>query len=93
MEDSKKVCGKVHYFTGTREEALNEWLRVKDDLLAGHGPREKTTAVTVKTLLNKFLSLKEDGFCRIRRTDSAVVERLQERLRLDPSGFRAHSDD
>ena len=31
----KNVKRRAFYFTGTKEQALNEWLRVKDDLYAG----------------------------------------------------------
>ena len=57
----KKVRGKVHIFTGTADEAIQEWLRVKDDLFAGRKPRAKDAeGLTVKDLANQFLTHKED---------------------------------
>lgn len=54
----KKVRGKLHYFVGTADEALAEWLRVRDDLLAGRKPRAATDGVTVADLVNAFLNSK-----------------------------------
>lgn len=55
----KKVKGKMHYFIGTADEALNEWLRVKDDILAGRTPREKDdNGYSLKDLANDFLNAK-----------------------------------
>ena len=56
---AKKVRGVVHIFGGTAEEALTEWLRVKDDLLAGRTPRASGDGFTVRDLCNKFLTAKE----------------------------------
>jgi hypothetical protein len=56
----KKVKGKLHYFTGTAQEAADEWLRVKDFILAGRTPPPKGhQAVTVKLLVDSFLTWKE----------------------------------
>ena len=60
----KKVHGRVHYFGKVADDpkgqaALEEWTRVKDDLLAGREPREKTDALTVADLCNRFLAEKE----------------------------------
>ena len=57
----KKVRGKVHYFRGTAQDALDEWLRVKDDLLAGRDPRPETGQLTVKALCNAFLEAKQNA--------------------------------
>ena len=54
----KKVRGKVHIFTGTADEALAEWLRVKDDLLAGRTPRATGDGFTVEDLCDHFLNAK-----------------------------------
>jgi integrase len=48
----------VHIFTGTADEALKEWLRVKDDLLAGRAPRQKGDGLTLTALCNHFLTHK-----------------------------------
>ncbi len=54
----KRIRGKLHYFTGTADEALEEWLRVKDDLLAGRVPRPKGDWLTVAALCNQFIVAK-----------------------------------
>ena len=57
---AKKVRGRLHYF-GPWEDpdgALKEWLRQKDDLLAGRKPRLKTEGITLKDLINSFLTAK-----------------------------------
>src|SRR5262245_65672520 len=48
----------MHYFAGTAEEALAEYNRVKDDLLAGHEPDAKCDGLTVGELCGKFLYAK-----------------------------------
>ena len=55
----KKIRGKMHYFTGTSQEAMDEWLRVKDDLLAGRTPRIKGDGLTIGKLCNRFLEAKD----------------------------------
>lgn len=60
---AKKVKGKLHYFGKIAadpkgEAALKEWLRVKDDLLAGRMPRPKVDGVTVADVCNRFLTAK-----------------------------------
>jgi integrase len=55
----KKIRGEVHYFTGSAQEALDEWLRVKDDLLAGRRARAKSDELTVRELCERFLQAKE----------------------------------
>ncbi|MCY2987626.1 MAG: site-specific integrase [Planctomycetota bacterium] len=62
----KKVKGKLHYFGKIQsdpkgEAALAEWLRVKDELLAGRKPRSKQTGVTVKDVGNSFLNAKRQA--------------------------------
>lgn len=57
----KKVRGRVHYFTGTRQEALDEWLRIKDDLLAGRDPKERCGDLTLRDLFNRFLTAKKNA--------------------------------
>jgi hypothetical protein len=53
-----------HYFAGTADEALSEWLRVKDYLLNGRTPPPRRTEddddfVTLADVINKFLEFKE----------------------------------
>ncbi len=55
----KRVHGKLHYFAGTAEEALDEWLRVKDDLLAGREARPKEGCLELAELVNQFLHHKK----------------------------------
>lgn len=54
----KKVKGEMKYFTGTAQEALDEWNRVKDDLLAGNAPRPKGNSIGLADLVNAFLHAK-----------------------------------
>ncbi len=61
---AKKIRGKLHYFgkvsTDTQgTAALEKWLDEKDDLLAGRVPRAKREGLTVKYLLNHFLTAKQ----------------------------------
>jgi integrase len=61
---AKKVRGKVHYFgkVSTDPEgtaALQKWLDEKDDLLAGRKPRANREGLTIKALLNHFLTAKK----------------------------------
>jgi len=62
----KKVRGHVHYFGRVADDpkgeaALEEWLRVKDDLLAGREPRAADPeALTVVDLVNAFLTQQEE---------------------------------
>ena len=61
---AKKIRGKLHYFgkvsTDTQgTAALQKWLDEKDDLLAGRVPRTKREGLTIKHLLNHFLTAKQ----------------------------------
>jgi len=60
---AKKVNGKLHYFGKDKDKALDEWVRVKDALLAGRPrPAETTTdnkLITVRELCNLFLDHKD----------------------------------
>src|SRR5437763_584128 len=60
---AKKIRGSFHFFEPWHdpEGALEEWLRVKDDLLAGRVPRAKDDpgGVTVELVVNSFLTHKE----------------------------------
>lgn len=57
---AKKVNGKFHYFGpwDKPDEALSEWLRVKDDLLAGRKPRPAGGGFTIRDLVNRYLTHK-----------------------------------
>ena len=54
----KKIRGKVHYFTGTWEEALNSYLEQRDFLAAGLTPPD-TDGVTLEFICNDFLHFKK----------------------------------
>lgn len=61
---AKKVCGKFAYFGKTADDpkgvkALEEWLRVKDDLLARRKPRGKSGELRLVDLANQFLTFKQ----------------------------------
>jgi len=62
---SKKVRGRVYYFGKVSDDpkgqdALEKWLSVKDDLLAGREPRpNKEDELAVRELCNRFLSHKK----------------------------------
>ena len=71
---AKKIRGKLHYFgrwgrlvDGRMErlpgdgwrEALDEYLRVRDDLYAGRTPRPASEQVTLADLCNHFLASKQ----------------------------------
>lgn len=60
----KRVKGKLFYFGRVAgdengEVALIEWLRVKDDLLAGRAPRPKAEGISLADLCNHFLTAKQ----------------------------------
>jgi integrase len=60
---AKKVRGKLNYFGKCADDpkgdaAIEEWLRVKDDLLAGRTPRAKGDGLTIRDLCNQFLTAK-----------------------------------
>jgi integrase len=73
----KKIRGQFHYFAGTAQEALDEWNRIKDDLLAGHEPGAKCDGLTVGDLCTKFLlskrELLENGEIAPRTWDDSKV--------------------
>jgi integrase len=74
------------YFRGTEQEALDEWGRVKGDLLAGRSPNDSTGAATVRDACNKFLTAKLAAvnagtihartFMGYKKTTDALVESL-----------------
>jgi hypothetical protein len=58
---AKKVLGKLHYFGPWAEpkKALELWLAQKDDLLAGKTPALTPGKLSVKELVNHFLTAKK----------------------------------
>jgi integrase len=59
----KKVRGNLHYFGRIDKDpdgkaALQKWLKEKDDLLAGRTPRSTPDGLTVRDLVNHFLTAK-----------------------------------
>ena len=61
---AKKVRGKFCYFgkwadDPKGEAAIRLWLDQKDDLLAGRTPRPKSDGLTIRDLVNRFLTAKE----------------------------------
>lgn len=59
---AKKVRGKLHYFGAWADPdaALNKWIDQRDDLLAGRTPRVSGEGVTVRDLVNRFLTSKRN---------------------------------
>lgn len=61
---AKKVRGRLVYFGRTVDDptgdaALAKWLDQKDDLLAGRTPRAGRDGLTVRDLVNRFLTAKQ----------------------------------
>jgi integrase len=54
----RKIRGQFHYFGRDQQAAIDEWLRVKDDLLAGRPRPPKGGGLTVADLCNRFLTVK-----------------------------------
>ena len=69
---AKKVRGKIHYFGvwADAQAALDEWLRVKDELLAGREPRSREGEFTVADICYAFLEY-SDG----KVTDGDLTQR------------------
>ena len=62
---SKKVRGRTVYFGSWKDDpkgqrALEQWAEQKDDLLAGRTPHSGGDGLTVKNLVNNFLTFKQD---------------------------------
>lgn len=58
-DSDERWVWKMFYFTGTADEALTEYLRVKDSLIAGYEPPPKGGHLTVAELVNNFLHHKK----------------------------------
>ena len=61
----KKIRGKAHYFGKVDDgwqAALDRFLEVKDDLLAGRTPRVKSDSLTIRDLCNRFLTAKQHDY-------------------------------
>ena len=61
---AKKIRGQFHYFGKVADDpqgqaALDLWLEQRDDLLAGRTPRVKCDGLTVRDLVNRFLTAKQ----------------------------------
>jgi integrase len=58
---AKKIRGKLHYFGpwGDPQAALEKYLEQRDDLHAGRKPRSDGDGLTVRSLLNRFLTAKQ----------------------------------
>jgi len=55
----KTIRGRRHYFGKDKQAAYEQWIREKDDLLAGHKPSDDPEVVTVAYLCNYVLSRKQ----------------------------------
>jgi integrase len=58
---AKKIRGRLHYFGSVDDPqaALDRYLEVKDDLLAGRAPRTAAGGLTLRDVLNRFLTSKQ----------------------------------
>lgn len=56
---AKKIRGKTHYFGKEADAALKKYTEERDDLHAGRTPRLHPTGLTVKDLVNRFLTSKK----------------------------------
>src|SRR3954451_7622600 len=58
---AKKIKGKLHYFGpwADPDAALRKYLDQKDDLYAGRTPRVSREGLTVRELLNRYLTAKK----------------------------------
>ena len=83
---AKKVKGKLHYFGvwADPQAALEKWIELKDDLLAGRVPRKRIgDAGTLAELCNQFITTKSK---RLSGADSAALLARHERGKeaMDP---------
>jgi integrase len=56
---AKKVRGRMHYFGADADAALAKWKEQQDDLRAGRTPRLHPDGVTVRNVVNRFLTSKK----------------------------------
>lgn len=58
---AKKIRGKTHYFGAVADPnaALNKYLEERDELQAGRTPRTRRDGLTVRALVNRFLTAKK----------------------------------
>lgn len=56
----KKIRGRFHYFGADKEAALKRYEREREDLEAGRAPRPEVGGLTVRQLVNTFLTAKRD---------------------------------
>jgi integrase len=54
----RKIRGRFFYFGKDKDKAIQEWLRVKDHLLAGREPPMQGCEISVAYLVNHFLTAK-----------------------------------
>ena len=55
----KKIRGRIHYFGVDANHALQKYLDERDALQAGRLPRQSANALTVRELVNRYLTYKE----------------------------------
>ncbi len=60
VRDGDGWTWRMFYFSGAADEALAEYTRVKDDLIAGHEAPPKDGSTDVGELVNKFLHAKRE---------------------------------
>lgn len=88
---AKKVRKRLHYFGKIADDpkgqaALEEWNRVRDDLLAGRAPRLKVSGVTVAQVCDGYLQEKDAAVASgelsqyTRRDYKRVTDRLVKQL-------------
>ena len=55
----KKIKGKLYYFGTDADAALSKYRETRDDLQAGRKPRTATDTLTIRNLVNRFLTTKK----------------------------------
>ncbi|MCE9531295.1 MAG: site-specific integrase [Planctomycetes bacterium] len=56
---AKKIRGRTHYFGTDADAALDKYLETKDELQAGRTPRIKADEITLRQLVNRYLTAKK----------------------------------